>query len=53
MASSFRGRSGVTIEDQLRERLSKVETPLLLGAATVGEPDAAGAAAERLRAKLE
>ena len=41
----------MSIEDELRERLSKVEA-LLLGAATAGERDAAGAAAERLRAKL-
>ena len=41
----------MTIEDELRERLRKVE-PLFLGAATVGERDAAGAARERLRAKL-
>ena len=40
------------IEDQLRERLRKVEA-LLFGAATIGERDAAGAAAERLRAKLD
>ncbi len=42
----------MSIEDQLRERLRKVEA-LFLGAATVGERDAADAAAERLRAKLE
>ena len=42
----------MAIEDQLRERLRKVEA-LLFGAATVGERDAAGAAAERLRAKLD
>jgi hypothetical protein len=41
----------MTIEDELRERLRKVEA-LFFGAATVGERDAAGAAAERLRAKL-
>ncbi|MFZ1963507.1 MAG: hypothetical protein WAU78_08565 [Roseiarcus sp.] len=52
MASSSRGRNGTSIEDQLRERLSKVEA-LLFGAATIGERDAAGAAAERLRAKLD
>jgi len=40
------------IEDQLRERLKKVEA-LFFGAATAGERDAAGAAARRLRAKLE
>ena len=41
----------MTIEDELRERLRKVEA-LFLGAATLGERDAAGAARERLRAKL-
>jgi hypothetical protein len=41
----------MTIEDELRERLRKVEA-LFFGAGTVGERDAAGAAAERLRAKL-
>ncbi|WP_245311960.1 hypothetical protein [Bradyrhizobium pachyrhizi] len=40
------------IEDQLRERLKKVEA-LYFGAATAGERDAAEAAAERLKAKLE
>ena len=40
------------IEDQLRDRLKKVEA-LYFGAATAGERDAAEAAAERLRAKLE
>jgi hypothetical protein len=40
------------IEEQLRERLRKVEA-LYLGAATAGERDAAEAAAERLKAKLE
>lgn len=39
------------IEQQLRERLEKVEA-LYFGAATAGERDAAGAAAERLKAKL-
>jgi hypothetical protein len=42
----------MSIEDQLRERLRKVEA-LFFGAATIGERDAAGAAAERLRAKLD
>ena len=42
----------MAIEDELRERLRKVEA-LFLGAATVGERGAAGAAAGRLRAKLE
>jgi hypothetical protein len=42
----------MAIEDELRERLRKVEA-LFLGAATAGERGAAGAAAERLRAKLE
>ena len=40
------------IEDQLRERLRKVEA-LFFGAATAGEREAAGAAAERLQAKLD
>jgi hypothetical protein len=40
------------IEDQLRERLRKVEA-LFYGAATEGEREAAGAAAERLKAKLD
>jgi hypothetical protein len=42
----------MAIEDQLRERLRKVEA-LLFGGATPGERDAAGAAAERLKAKLD
>jgi hypothetical protein len=40
------------IEDQLRERLRRVEA-LFFGAATEGEREAAGAAAERLKAKLD
>lgn len=40
------------IEDQLRERLKKVEA-LYFGASTAGERDAAGAAADRLKAKLD
>ena len=40
------------IEDQLRERLRKVEA-LFFGAATLGEREAACAAAERLKAKLD
>ncbi|MCP1750328.1 hypothetical protein ABIF14_001733 [Bradyrhizobium elkanii] len=40
------------IEDQLRDRLKKVEA-LYFGAATAGERDAAEAAAELLKAKLE
>ena len=40
------------IEDQLRERLRKVEA-LFFGATTAGEREAAGAAAERLKAKLD
>ena len=40
------------IEDQLRERLRKVEA-LYFGAMSVGEREAAGAAAERLKAKLD
>jgi hypothetical protein len=42
----------MAIEDELRERLRKVEA-LFFGAATAGERTAAGAAAERLRAKLD
>ena len=42
----------MAIEDELRERLRKVEA-LFFGAATAGERSAAGAAAERLRAKLD
>jgi hypothetical protein len=42
----------MSIEDQLRERLRKVEA-LYFGAATAGERDAAGAAAARLKARLE
>jgi hypothetical protein len=41
----------MAIEDQLRERLRKVEA-LFFGASTAGERDAAGAAAERLKEKL-
>lgn len=41
----------MAIEDELRERLRKVEA-LLFGAATAGEREAANAAAERLKAKL-
>ena len=40
------------IEDQLRERLTKVEA-LFFGATTAGERAAASAAAERLKAKLD
>lgn len=42
----------MSIEDQLRERLRKVEA-LYFGAATAGEREAASAAAERLKAKLD
>ncbi len=42
----------MAIEDQLRDRLRKVEA-LFFGASTAGERNAAGAAAERLRAKLD
>jgi len=42
----------MAIEDELRERLRKVEA-LFFGAATAGERNAAGAAADRLRAKLD
>jgi hypothetical protein len=41
----------MSLEDQLRDRLRKVEA-LFMGAATTGERVAAGAAAERLKAKL-
>jgi hypothetical protein len=41
----------MTIEDELKERLRKVEA-LFVGAATAGERDAAGAAMERLKARL-
>ncbi len=41
----------MAIEDELRERLRKVEA-LFFGAATAGEREAAGATAERLKAKL-
>src|ERR1700724_1764000 len=41
----------MTIEDELKERLRKVEA-LFIGAATPRERDAAGAAMERLKAKL-
>ena len=40
------------IEDQLRDKLRKVEA-LLAGAATNGERDAAAAAVERLREQLK
>ncbi|MGO8740603.1 hypothetical protein [Rhodoblastus sp.] len=42
----------MVIEDQLRERLRKIEA-LYLGAATDGERDAAEAALTRLKTKLE
>jgi hypothetical protein len=42
----------MAIEDELRERLKKVEA-LFLGATTSGEREAAGAAAERLKAKID
>lgn len=42
----------MAIEDELRERLRKVEA-LFFGATTAGEREAAGAAAERLKAKLD
>ena len=42
----------MSIEDQLRERLKKVEA-LYFGATTDGERGAAEAAVERLKAKLE
>ena len=40
------------IEEQLRERLRKVEA-LYFGASSAGEREAAGAAVERLKAKLD
>jgi hypothetical protein len=40
------------IDEQLRERLRKVET-LYFGATSAGEREAAGAAVERLKAKLD
>ncbi len=40
------------IEDQLRERLKKVEA-LYFGSTSTGEREAAGAAVDRLRAKLD
>ena len=52
MASSFQEDSEMTIEEQLRERLRKVEA-LYLGGATAGERHAAAEAAARLKAKLE
>ena len=42
----------MTIEEQLRERLRKVEA-LYFGATSAGEREAASAAAERLKAKLD
>jgi len=42
----------MSIEEQLRERLRKVEA-LFFGAATAGEREAAGAAAMRLKIKLD
>lgn len=41
----------MTDEDELREKLRKIEA-LFAGAKTEGERDAAGAAAERIRARL-
>jgi hypothetical protein len=52
MASLLSRSEGMRIEDQLRDRLKKVEA-LYFGAATAGERDVAEAAAERLKAKLE
>jgi len=51
MSSCCVRSGGKAIEDELRERFRKVEA-LLLGATTAGEREAAGAAAERLKAKL-
>jgi hypothetical protein len=42
----------IGIEEQLREKLRKVEA-LYFGAGTAGEREAAGAASERLKARLE
>jgi hypothetical protein len=42
-----KGRTPMEIEDQLRERLRKVEA-LYFGTTSAGEREAAGAAAERL-----
>lgn len=42
----------MSAEDELREKLRKIEA-LFAGAKTVGERDAAGAAADRIRAKLK
>src|SRR6267378_5746593 len=52
MASFLSRSDGMLIEDHLRERLKKVEA-LYFGATTAGERDAAEAASERLKAKLE
>jgi hypothetical protein len=41
----------MSLEDQLREKLRKIES-LFAGAGTAGEREAAGAALERIRAKL-
>src|SRR5437763_17130904 len=51
MSSCCARSGGMSIEDELRERLRKVEA-LFFGATTVGEREAAGAAADRLKAKL-
>ncbi len=51
MALSFSEDGDMMIEEQLRERLRKVEA-LYLGATTAGERDAAQAAAARLKGKL-
>ena len=42
----------MSAEDELRARLRKIEA-LFAGAKTTGERDAAGAAAERIRARLD
>jgi hypothetical protein len=52
MASFHWRNDAMIIEDQLRVRLRKVEA-LYFGAASSGEREAAGAAAERLKAKLD
>src|SRR5258706_16335485 len=52
MASFLPRSDGLSIENQLRERLKKVEA-LYFGATTAGERGAAEATAERLKAKLD
>lgn len=47
----LRGDRTMSIDDQLREKLRKVEA-LYFGGGTAGEREAAGTAAERLKARL-